>query len=76
MNTLEKNGYIEMIPKQVERNPFLHKVIKQDKKLVLTEEQKNAYETIKQAMEQQEFEEFLIYGVTGSRKNRNLFTTH
>ena len=65
-----------MIPKQVERNPFLHKVIKQDKKLVLTEEQKNAYETIKQAMEKQEFEEFLIYGVTGSRKNRNLFTTH
>ncbi len=76
MNTLEKNGYIEMIPKQVERNPFLHKVIKQDKKLVLTEEQNNAYENIKQAMEQQKFEEFLIYGVTGSRKNRNLFTTH
>lgn len=76
MNTLEKNGYIEMIPKQVERNPFLHKVIKQDKKLVLTEEQKNAYETIKQAMKQQKFEEFLIYGVTGSRKNRNLFTTY
>ena len=76
MNTLEKNGYIEIIPKQVERNPFLHKVIKQDKKLVLTEEQNNAYENIKQAMEQQKFEEFLIYGVTGSRKNRNLFTTH
>lgn len=76
MNTLEKNGYIEMIPKQVERNPFLHKVIKQDRKLILTEEQNNAYETIKQAMEQQKFEEFLIYGVTGSRKNRNLFTTH
>ncbi len=76
MNTLEKNGYIEIIQKQVERNPFLHKVIKQDKKLVLTEEQKNAYETIKQAMKQQKFEEFLIYGVTGSRKNRNLFTTY
>ncbi len=76
MNTLEKNGYIEIIPKQVERNPFLHKVIKQDRKLILTEEQNNAYETIKQAMEQQKFEEFLIYGVTGSRKNRNLFTTH
>ena len=76
MNTLEKNGYIEIIPKQVERNPFLHKVIKQDRKLILTEEQNNAYETIKQAMEQQKLEDFLIYGVTGSRKNRNLFTTH
>ena len=29
----KKNGYIEMIPKQVERNPFLHKVIKQDNKV-------------------------------------------
>lgn len=69
MNTLEKNGYIEIIQKQVERNPFLHKVIKQDRKLELTNEQKNAYEAIKLAMEQKKFEEFLVYGVTGSRKN-------
>ena len=69
MNTLEKNGYIEIIQKQVERNPFLHKVIKQDRKLELTNEQKNAYESIKLAMEQKKFEEFLVYGVTGSRKN-------
>lgn len=74
LNTLEKNGYIEIIQKQVERNPFLHKVVKQDSKLTLTEEQTNAYEAIKHTMEQQKFEEFLIYGVTGSRKNRNLFT--
>ena len=69
MNTLEKNGYVEIIQKQVERNPFLHKVIKQDRKLELTNEQKNAYEAIKLAMEQKKFEEFLVYGVTGSRKN-------
>ena len=69
INTLEKNGYVEIIQKQVERNPFLHKVIKQDRKLELTNEQKNAYEAIKLAMEQKKFEEFLVYGVTGSRKN-------
>ena len=39
INTLEKNGYIEIIEKQVERNPFDHKVIAKDQDLVLTEEQ-------------------------------------
>lgn len=69
IHTLEKNGYIEIIEKQVERNPFLHKVIKQDTKLVLTEEQQQAYDEIKDTIEQKKFQEFLIYGVTGSRKN-------
>lgn len=41
-----------------------------DKKLKLNLEQKEAYEKIKDS----KFKEFLIYGVTGSRKNRNLFT--
>lgn len=76
INTLEKNGYIEIIEKQVERNPFLHKVVKQDTNLVFTEEQENAYNKIANSIEKNKFEEFLIYGVTGSRKNRNLFTTH
>lgn len=73
INTLEKNGYIEIVEKQVERNPFIHKNVKQDSNLVLTEEQQKAYEEITGAMKQKEFKEFLIYGVTGSRKNRNLF---
>lgn len=69
INTLEKNGYIEVIEKQVERNPFIHKDIKQDKDLELTNEQKVAYEKIVNSMDNNEFKEFLIYGVTGSRKN-------
>ena len=76
LNTLEKNGYIEIVEKQVERNPFLHKVVKQDNNLVLTDEQKNAYEKITNYIDKKEFKEFLIYGVTGSRKNRNIFTTY
>lgn len=76
INTLAKNGYIEVIEKQVERNPFLHKVVEQDNNLVLTEEQQKAYEEIMDSLQKQEFKEFLIYGVTGSRKNRNLFTAY
>lgn len=74
INTLEKNGYVEIIEKQVERNPFMHKVVKQDTNLKLTGEQQNAYTQITNCINKKEFEEFLIYGVTGSRKNGNIFT--
>lgn len=65
IKTLEKNGYIEIVEQQVERNPFINKEIKRDKKLDLTEEQKEAFDKIKDS----KYNEFLIYGVTGSRKN-------
>lgn len=74
VNTLCKNGYLEIIEKQVERNPFENKQIERDSKLPLTEEQQKAYNTICESMEDMLFSEFLIFGVTGSRKNRNLFT--
>lgn len=68
IKTLEKNGYIEIIEEKIERDPFMHKEVKRDKPLPLTEEQKNAYNKISKSM----YKEFLIYGVTGSRKNRNI----
>ena len=74
INTLEKNGYIELIEKTVERNPFLHKVVKASPDLVLNEEQQKAYDTICEAMEDHLYSEFLLFGVTGSRKNRSIFT--
>lgn len=67
INTLEKNGYIEIIEKKVERNPFINKNVKQDKDLELTEEQKNAYNSVESCIEKSKFKEFLLYGVTGSR---------
>ena len=70
IKTLEKNGYIEIVEQKVERNPFKDRKIKRDKKLDLTEEQQEAFNKIKDS----KFNEFLIYGVTGSRKNRNIFT--
>ena len=69
IKTLEKNGYIEIIEKQVVRNPFVHKVVETTKELTFTEEQQNAYNQIEEAIDDKMHSKFLIYGVTGSRKN-------
>ena len=74
IKTLEKNGYIEVIEKKVDRNPFINKDIKKTEKLILTKEQQEAYNRIGESIDDEMNSEFLIYGVTGSRKNRNLFT--
>lgn len=68
MKTLEKNGYLQIQEKQVERNPFLHKVIEKTENLKLTEEQEYAYQKIAEVMDDSFFYEFLIEGVTGSGK--------
>lgn len=65
IKTLEKNNYLEIFKKQVERNPFLNKIIEKDNKLKLTKEQQKAYEKINI----KEYKEFLLFGITGSRKN-------
>lgn len=72
--TLEKNGYIEIIEKPIERNPFINKRVPKDSKLQLNEEQQYAYDKINSNIENNEYNEFLLYGVTGSRKNRSIFT--
>lgn len=68
INTLEKNGYIEIIEKQVERNPFINKNVKHDKDLEFTVEQQEAYDKIINTMNEEKFKEFLLYGITGSGK--------
>ena len=73
INTLEKNGYIEIIEKNVQRNPFINKDVKASIDLELTNEQQIAYNSILDTINKEEFKEFLIYGITGSRKNRNIF---
>ena len=76
INTLEKNGYVKILEKQIERNPFDNKKVEQSKNLQLTEEQQNAFQTISEAIDDNLYSEFLLFGVTGSRKNRSLFTTN
>lgn len=68
IKTLEKNGYLEIVEKKVERNPLIHKKIEKSENLKLTEEQENAFNKIKNQIIKNEFEEFLLYGVTGSGK--------
>ena len=68
MKTVEKNGYIKFEYKKLERNPLAHKKKSKDKKLVLTDEQKDAYEQIEFMIENEEYAEFLLHGVTGSGK--------
>ena len=68
VNTLCKNGYLEISEKQVQRNPFQNKNIERTEKLQLTEEQKIAYDSVCESIEDKLFSEFLLYGVTGSGK--------
>jgi len=66
INTLIKNGYLELEEIEVERNPFQNLNIKESKPLNLNQEQQNAVSKILESKD--EYKEFLIYGVTGSGK--------
>ena len=68
VNTLIKNGYVELVEKKVERNPLISKDVNRTNKLELTGEQKSAFDKIKEAIEKDRYEQFLLYGVTGSGK--------
>lgn len=72
IKTLEKNGYIEIVEKEVERNPFIHKVIEKSQNLQLTDEQEQAFEQVNASLQVGEYDEFLLFGVTGSRKNGDI----
>ena len=68
LKTLEKNGYIEIFEKQVNRNPFINKNVEKTTDLELTGEQKEALERVVKSIDNNEYKEFLLYGVTGSGK--------
>lgn len=68
VNTLVKNGYLEIIEKKVERNPLLGRNCEKTNNLKLTEEQKNAHNRVEEAIDKNEYKQFLLYGVTGSGK--------
>ena len=62
VNTLIKNGYLEVNEKQVDRNPFLHKQTVKTVDLKLNDEQEIAYNSMEYSGK------YLLYGVTGSGK--------
>ena len=68
IHTLEKNGYLEIVEKQIERNPFIHKNIESDIPKKLNKEQQKCFDSISFCIENEEFSKHLIYGITGSGK--------
>lgn len=68
LKTLEKNGYILLEEKEIQRNPLQNKQREKTQKLILNPEQEHAFTTIADAMDDGFFSEFLIFGVTGSGK--------
>ena len=68
INSLMKKGYIKIEEEKVDRNPLALKKANKNNKLNLNIEQKEAFEKIGKAIDEKRFEEFLIYGITGSGK--------
>ena len=68
IKTLEKNGYVEIFEKKIERNPLENKKIEKTENLELTKEQQSAFEKVIEKMRQNEYKQFLLYGITGSGK--------
>ena len=68
INTLIKNGYLELVEEKIERDPLKNKNLASTNKLKLTEEQQNAFEKVAKSIDEKEYKRFLLYGVTGSRK--------
>ena len=74
IKTLVKNEYLEILDKKIERDPLRNKQVEKTNSLKLTKEQEKAYRTVKKTIEENKYKQFLLYGITGSRKNRSIST--
>ena len=68
VNTLVKNGYVEILEQKIERNPLANKKIERTENLKLTNEQENAFNKISNSIKDNKYEQYLLFGVTGSGK--------
>ena len=68
INSLIKKEFLKIEEQKVDRNPLALKRKEENQKLKLTDEQQLSYNKITKAIVDKRFEEFLIYGVTGSGK--------
>lgn len=68
VNTLVKNGYLEIVEQAINRDPLANKKIEHTEKYILNCEQQKAYDKVNNAIQQDRFEEFLLFGITGSGK--------
>ena len=68
VNSLVNKGILKIVNEKIDRNPLANKKIDNNKKLILNEEQEDAYKKIEKSMDGNRYEKFLIYGITGSGK--------
>lgn len=68
IDALIKKGLLKKVKKEVFRNPYEHISFERTTKLELTEEQNNALSSIKESIQNERKELFLLHGVTGSGK--------
>ena len=68
INSLINKNILKIVNKKIDRNPLINRKEEENKKLELNEEQAIAYQKVKHAIEENKYEEFLLYGVTGAGK--------
>ncbi|EOD01312.1 primosomal protein N' [Caldisalinibacter kiritimatiensis] len=68
IKALRDKGYLSIKDEEVKRNPINNKAIVENKKLQLTNQQKECINTILKNIEKNKCNKFLIHGVTGSGK--------
>ncbi len=61
IKTLQKNGYVEIIEKEVARNPFKNKKVEKTQNLILTKEQQKVMNKIEGAINDNIFKEYLVH---------------
>lgn len=64
VNSLVDKNIIKIVNKKIDRNPLENKKVELEKKLKLNDEQEIAFNKVKKTIEENKFEEFLLYGVT------------
>ncbi len=68
INTLKKNGYIEVTKERVTKENKVIKAIAGDIPHILNDEQEHVYNNVSNLLDKKEFAEVLLFGVTGSGK--------
>lgn len=68
INGLLEKGFLRIQDEKVDRNPLALKNISKNEKLVFNDEQIKVYNEISKSIDEKAFDEFLLYGITGSGK--------
>lgn len=68
INSLVEKGYLKIVDEKIDRNPLINKEVVENEKLQFNEEQIKVYKSVLKSINNKEFKEFLLYGITGSGK--------